>query len=97
MPRTEPLSNVDFFCKEHAPKSIGYQGELEKLVGMYVKKGFPVLRVPNVQREHMWVKVKQVVDGVLVGTLASDPLFIPTLQFGRQVVVRRDEIEGILE
>ena len=92
----EPRSNIGLYCEKHAPKPIGFSGDPQTLVGCYVKKGFPV-ESANVEKEHMWVKVISVKDGVLIGTLANDPLYLIEMRCGDKVEVKLDEIEAKIE
>lgn len=92
----EPRSNIGIVCEKHGPKPDPKLAKMkpEELVGCFVKKAFQVMR-PDGQPllEHMWVQVKLVDRGELVGKLDSDPQLITSLQCGDTVRVRMNELE----
>jgi uncharacterized protein YegJ (DUF2314 family) len=71
---------------------------LDRFVGQFVKTGFactpPESGKPT--KEHMWVKVEEVRDGMLFGTLNSDPIWATVWVCGERVVLRKEDIEQVL-
>lgn len=92
----EPLSNIHPLCAEHAPKATGKYAGLDpkKLVGKFVKKAFATGH-HSVKVEHMWVLVKEVVDGKLRGKLNNDPVLCTNLHDGDTVEVSMSEVEDV--
>lgn len=93
--------NVKWLCAEHAPKStqIWSQKPLPWFVGLFVKKAFPAKKLDGTETfEHMWVKVTEpfAQKGVLLGTLANDPVLPGLPLFGELVEVKLLEIEDVL-
>lgn len=89
----EDASNVQYFCKEHAPGPVDFQGDLESLVGHYVKKAFS----DGECTEHMWVKVEAVEGDAIVGTINNQPSTVKWHMYGQRVTVKRGEIEDVYE
>jgi hypothetical protein len=63
-------------------------------VGRNIKKSFPT-GDPAIPVEHMWVRVRAVEGGALVGALNSIPVFSSHLRLGDPVQVAMGEIEGV--
>lgn len=87
----EDCENIQWFCDEHAPKPIGYKGDLSKLIGGFVKMCF----TDGEKQEHMWVKVASVGDGCVVGPLCNEPVNVQNVKYGDGVLVTREEIEEV--
>lgn len=88
--------NIVTKCREHAPKPDKQFAEKspEFFIDHFVKKAFTD---PGIEgAEHMWVKVKRVVDGELEGRLDNDPVQVTNVKCGDIVRVRLDEIEEFL-
>lgn len=91
--------NVIYVCNEHAPKPDPRYSKLapEHFVGKHVKKGFPGVTPDGSTRlEHMWVKIKRVEDGVLIGKLDNVPTYKMDLKCGDEVKVALTEIEQVI-
>ena len=82
------------FKKKHI-KTQSVLPALPELVGKYVMKRFS----EGTKAEHMWVKIVSVNEeaGTLIGELSNEPTLFQDLTLGDEVVVYKDEIEGILE
>lgn len=95
MPET---SNLRAVCDTHAPKPQEKftKKEPKFFIGKWVKKAFKVNKEfpKRPQLEHIWVKVTEVRDRTLVGTLANAPLFMEE-RFGDKVTVELSEIEDL--
>lgn len=95
----DDLKNVRITCSDHSsrPDPKFEKMPLREFVGRHVKVGFkafnPLAKTHTV--EHMWVTVKRHVDGILIGTLANDPLLDIDggLRFGDVVTIKRNQIE----
>lgn len=95
----EATSNIGVVCEAHGPR---IDPALAKKVptfylGKFVKKGFKTgLPKGEPQLEHMWVQVKLVVSGTLVGELNNDPACFDAkkLKCGDKVTVLMNEIEA---
>jgi len=93
IPKPEPASNIEFICSECAEKRYRNKGKFTKEMlknATHVKKLFG--------REHMWVKVKEVKDDYVVGTVDNIPVFEDSPRYGEEVKVHFNEVEdAILE
>lgn len=91
----EPLSNIGLPCEKHAPKPDSELAKKppESFIGKHVKIGFPF--GDRTRLEHMWVKVFEVTEEGLKGTLNNDPLYAD-LRDGDLVEFTLDEIEEVL-
>lgn len=98
----ESLSNLNAVCAKHAPQPNPDLVKIAKkspqtFLGWFVKKGFPAKKPDGSDTiEHMWVKVKEVKDGDLMGELNNDPLLDCGVALGDLVTVKPDEIEEAL-
>ncbi len=55
----------------------------------YLKKLFEESDI----REHMWVRITRLEEGVFYGTLSNDPGNLTGLKYGDEVLIKADEIE----
>ncbi len=62
--------------------------------GDYAKVGFEC-EDQDLGGERMWVQVERIEDGQWIGTLANDPMVIPSLRFGDEVRFEAKHIIGI--
>lgn len=97
---TESILNLRFVCDAHSSKpNPEYAKKPAKFfVGGFVKKAFEVLH-PYTRKsasEHMWVEIKTIKDGNLIGELNNDPIYLTALQCGDEVIVKLSEIEDFL-
>ena len=88
----ENPDNIVFYCDKCAPVPETYTGDLQELVGGFVKVGFPA-NLENVAIEHMWVKVTDVSGDNIIGTLDNEPAFTNMVSLGDTVEIARDAIE----
>jgi uncharacterized protein YegJ (DUF2314 family) len=88
----ENLENIRLFCSKCAPKPIDYQGDLDNLVGRFVKIGFPA---EGMNTEHMWVKVFLIDEDSIIGTLDNTPMYTDWIELGDCVMASRDAIEDV--
>ncbi len=89
----ENPKNIVFICSDCTQKiAKPYTGPLSKLVGGSIKTSFPT-EDPMVLREHMWVKVNEVVADAIIGELDNEPAFTTAIKLGARVVVNRPAIE----
>lgn len=99
MSTREPMSNVGPVCAAHAPKPDPRltKKPAEFFIGRFVKKAFKTnAKEPQPQVEHMWVEVKKVEGGKLVGLLNNDPFFCD-IQCGDEVKMEVAEVEELLD
>lgn len=98
---SEDPCNIRLVCDKHGPKKLegATKIPLKSYVGKYVKKSFNVINqnTGNPTLEHMWVKVKSVEKGQLLGFLYNDPHFKTDLRHGSIVLVKRSEILEVLD
>ncbi len=91
----EPAHNIGFVCKDHQPKPGKYSSHDPKtFLGKYVKLGFPARNSGVV--EHMWVKVEEVTDKELIGTLDNDPIKDVGYLHGDALAFELHEIEDVM-
>lgn len=96
----EGASNIGFVCGDHSPKP---QSKFEKrspksFIGHFVKRAFPGKDPWGKERlEHMWVDVKSVKEGKLVGLLNNDPVTEMKEKCGDEVTVELAQIEDEYE
>jgi len=95
----EPKENIGHVCSDCAPKPGGFKDlPLSSFVGRIVKLGFPTGLEDGPSTEHMWVRVKEVVEEegkpALKGVLDNDPAFAPG-ECGDIVTFTPDEIEDL--
>lgn len=90
----EHEDKIEYYCPDHAPRPIKYEGPLENLVGCWVKKSFTDPEVTGI-REHMWVKVESVSGKTLVGYLDNEPAHVKNIKRNDPVTLDREEIEDI--
>jgi hypothetical protein len=91
VPKPEPTSNIEFICEKCAGERYAKKGSFtkERLKNVtHVKKLFG--------KEHVWVKVKQLKDNCIVGTVDNVPIFKDSPKFGEEVKVFLDEVEDAL-
>jgi uncharacterized protein YegJ (DUF2314 family) len=96
----ESIHNIQYTCPEHSPKPNAalIEGKVpEDFIGTYVKKSFKSDAEEGPRAEHMWVKIKRIHNGTLVGTLENDPIHVIGLEYGDLVAVKLEEIEAVLE
>lgn len=99
----EPHENIGFVhpCCASKPRPELTQGKpLEGFIGKFVKTAFRGKDpTGNTRTEHMWVEVKSVRDGKLVGSLDNDPLlsYDPPLVDGTEVTVSPEHVEELLD
>jgi uncharacterized protein YegJ (DUF2314 family) len=89
--------NINYYCQEHAPKPIPYEGAMQDLVGKWVKVRFsdPATLADRIAAEHMWVKVESVADDTASGYLDSEPRHVTNIRLHDKVTVNRKDIEDI--
>jgi hypothetical protein len=90
-PEIEDANNVEFLCEECGEKRYPDKGSFTKerlKSATHVKKRFG--------KEHMWVKIKQLEDDCIVGTVDNVPVFKDSPKFGEKVNVSFHEVEDVL-
>ncbi len=93
----EDPRNISYLCEEHAPTpnpELVEGASPEDFIGSFIKAPF---KSRDDNTEHMWVAVKSVKDGKLVGLLNS----VPQLDHGDlacddEVTVELNQIEEVL-
>lgn len=94
----EPITNVGLVCDRHEPKPNPKFKEVPPVVfiGRFVKKAFKGKDPRGQERvEHMWVAIRKVDNGELVGTLDNDPICEMEIDYGDTVRVRLEEVEAV--
>lgn len=71
-------------------------GGLEKWVSRIVKIGFEQFTDPSINEEWMWVEVKGVRGGKLVGVLLNTPIYATYVRHGSACVFAEDDIAGLI-
>lgn len=74
------------------PDSLYTKKPLDWFLGRFVKIAF---QSADSIAEHMWVKVTEVQDSNLVGSLDNDPVFVTHIGCGDRVVLSRVQIEAV--
>lgn len=98
----DPWNIKIVFGGNDAPKpdhSLVHGRPLESLIGHLVKKGFPCKTQGGSSTiEHMWVLVRGVKDGALIGELDNEPSLVHAkpLKNGDTVTVQVEEVEMVL-
>lgn len=88
----EPSSNIELICKKCAEEKYG------KKKGGFTKdmlRNAAFVKAPF-GREHMWVKIKEVTDDCVVGTVDNIPVLAESPRYGEEVRVFFHEIEDVI-
>lgn len=94
----ESPNNIGFVCAEHASKPITLTDEqISKLVGTYVKVGFPE-KAPSNHVEHMWIFVEALLEGdtKFTGKLDNDPVLDVGVAYGDVITRPISDIEDMV-
>ena len=86
----EPADNIEMICRECAERKYGNKGKFTKEMiknATHVKKLFG--------NEHLWVKVREVKDDHVIGTIDNVPVFEDSPAYGEEVKVFFSEIEDL--
>jgi len=91
-PDAELASNVELICNKCAEERYG------KTKGRFTKDALRDAAFVKALfgREHMWVKVKEVKDHCVVGTIDNIPVFPDSPKYGQEVEVPFSEVENVL-
>jgi len=90
--KTEPEDNLELICDECAEKRYG------KDKGGFTKKTLKDAAFVKALfgKEHMWVKVKEVREDCVVGTVDNVPVFPDSPRFGEEVKISFREVEDVI-
>ena len=83
-------SNITLVSKDFYQKNIGKYKDYppDCFVGKFIKKAF----IEGGQTEYMWVKIKKVMGGFLIGEVNNDPVTLESIKCGDIVKTKTEEI-----
>jgi len=92
IPKPEAEDNVELICSECAEERYG------KRKGSFAKKTLKDAAFVKALfgKEHMWVKVKEVREDCVVGTVDNAPVFPDSPRSGEEVKVSFREVEDVI-